>query len=57
MLEIDQVRRIIYVHVIDVSTERAVDQFHRQVSQVERLLVAAFERDSEWQPAREVPGE
>ncbi len=57
VLEIDQVRRIIYVHVIDISTERAVAQFHRQVNQLERLLVAAFERDSEWQPAREVPGE
>ena len=51
VLEIDQVRRIIYVHVIDVSTDRAVNQFYRQVRQVERLLVAAFERDSEWHPA------
>ena len=31
VLEIDQVRRIVYVHVIDVSTDRAVEQFHRQV--------------------------
>ena len=51
VLEIDQVRRIIYVHVIDVSTDRAVNQFYRQVRQVEHLLVAAFERDSEWHPA------
>jgi multicomponent Na+:H+ antiporter subunit E len=53
VLEIDQVRRIIYVHVMDVSTDRAVAQFHHQVKQVERLLTAAFERDSEWRPARE----
>ena len=32
VLEIDQVRRFIYVHVIDVSTDRAVDQFYRQVA-------------------------
>ena len=51
VLEIDQVRRIIYVHVIDASTDRAVNQFYRQVRQVERLMVAAFERDSEWRPA------
>jgi multicomponent Na+:H+ antiporter subunit E len=51
VLEIDQVRRMIYVHVIDVGSERAVNQFYQQVAQVERLLVAAFERDSEWHPA------
>jgi multicomponent Na+:H+ antiporter subunit E len=51
VLEIDQVRRIIYVHVLDVSTDRAIDQFYRQIRQVERLLVATFERDSEWRPA------
>jgi len=53
VLEIDQVRRMIYVHVIDVSSERAVDEFYRQVAQVEKLLIAAFERDSEWHSAVE----
>ena len=52
VLEIDQVRRLIYVHVIDVGSDRAVNQFYRQVRQVERLLVAAFERDSEWRRPR-----
>lgn len=51
VLEIDQVRRMVYVHVIDVGSERTVNQFYRQVGVVERLLVAAFERDAEWQPA------
>jgi len=51
VLEIDQVRRLIYVHVLDVSSERAVAQFYHQIGQVERLLVKAFERDSEWRPA------
>jgi multicomponent Na+:H+ antiporter subunit E len=53
VLEIDQVRRMIYVHVIDVSSQRAVDQFYHQIRQVERLLVSAFERESEWQPESE----
>ncbi len=53
VLEIDQVRRIIYVHVMDVSSDRAVARFHHQVEHVQRLLTAAFERDSEWRPARE----
>ncbi|EHB55862.1 cation antiporter [Mycolicibacterium rhodesiae JS60] len=51
VLEIDQSRRLVYVHVLDVSNERAVEQFYRQVAQLERLLIAAFERDSEWRPA------
>lgn len=51
VLEIDQVRRMIYVHVIDVASDRAVRRFYRQVAVVERLLVATFERESDWRPA------
>jgi multicomponent Na+:H+ antiporter subunit E len=51
VLEIDQKRRLIYAHVIDVGSERSVNQFYRQVNEVQRLLVAAFERDGEWRPA------
>ncbi len=51
VLEIDQERRLIYVHVIDVGNEKTVARFYRQVAQMERLLVAAFERDADWQPA------
>ena len=52
VLEIDQVRRMIYVHVIDVGSDRAVNRFYRQVAELERLLVASFERDTEWRPRR-----
>ena len=51
VLEIDQERRLIYVHVIDVGNEKAVARFYRQVEQIERLLVATFERDAHWQPS------
>lgn len=51
VLEIDQARRMIYVHVIDVGSERAVNRFYRQIEQIERLLVASFERDEDWRPA------
>ncbi|WP_445167206.1 Na+/H+ antiporter subunit E [Mycolicibacterium sp. Dal123E01] len=51
VLEIDQARRLVYVHVLDVGNERAVEQFYRQVTQLERLMIATFERESEWQPA------
>jgi multicomponent Na+:H+ antiporter subunit E len=51
VLEIDQERRLIYVHVIDVGNDKAVARFYRQVEQMERLLVATFERDADWKPA------
>ncbi|MGA9374169.1 MAG: Na+/H+ antiporter subunit E [Mycobacterium sp.] len=53
VLEIDQTRRLIYVHVIDVGSEKAVSNFYRQVATVERLMVAAFEREADWRPAAE----
>ena len=56
VLEIDQVRRMIYVHVIDVGSDRAVNRFYRQIAQVERLLVASFEREKHWRPSAEREG-
>jgi multicomponent Na+:H+ antiporter subunit E len=51
VLEIDQSRRMLYMHVIDVGNERSLARFYRQVSKVERLLVAAFERETDWRPS------
>ncbi|MGB3356508.1 MAG: Na+/H+ antiporter subunit E [Mycobacterium sp.] len=51
VLEIDQERRMIYVHVLDVGSDREVQRFHRQVDHLQKLLVATFERDAEWQPS------
>jgi multicomponent Na+:H+ antiporter subunit E len=51
VLEIDQVRRIMYVHVLDVSTDKAVADFYRSARLIERLLIDTFERDAEWQPS------
>ena len=53
VLEIDQARRLIYVHVLDVSTERTVRQFYHQVAEIKRLMIATFERDTHWRPAPE----
>jgi multicomponent Na+:H+ antiporter subunit E len=53
VLEIDQSRRMIYVHVIDVGSERAVTRFYHQIAEVERLMIAAFERPADWRPAAE----
>jgi len=53
VLEIDQVRRMLYVHVIDVGSDRAVNRFYRQITQIERRLVASFEREEHWRPSAE----
>ena len=53
VLEIDQTRRMIYVHVIDVGSDRAVTQFYQQIAAVERMMIAAFERPSDWRPSIE----
>lgn len=50
VLEIDQTRRMIYVHVIDAGSDRSVSRFYHQVAEVERLLIASFERGSDWTP-------
>jgi multicomponent Na+:H+ antiporter subunit E len=51
VLEIDQTRRMLYMHVIDVGNEAAVARFYRQVTAVERLLVSTFEREEHWRPS------
>jgi multicomponent Na+:H+ antiporter subunit E len=51
VLEIDQTKRMLYMHVIDVGSQRAVNRFYRQVAEMERLLVATFEREEHWRPA------
>lgn len=51
VLEIDQKRRLVYLHVLDVGSEKAVSAFYRQAATLQRLMVAAFERDTDWQPS------
>jgi len=53
VLEIDQTRRMIYVHVIDVGSERSVNRFYHQIAEVERLMIASFERAADWRPSAE----
>ena len=52
VLEIDQTRRMIYVHVIDAGSDRSVSRFYHQVAEVERLMIASFERPADWRPSR-----
>ncbi len=50
-LEVDQARRVVYVHVLNAHTERAVQEFDDQMATLERMLKAALERDADWRPA------
>ncbi|MEE3849893.1 Na+/H+ antiporter subunit E [Gordonia sp. LSe1-13] len=51
VLDIDHRRRILYIHVFDVRTEKKVQSFYDTVAFVERSFIRAFERDSEWHPS------
>ena len=53
VLEIDQARRMIYVHVLDVGSDRTVNRFYHQIDRLQKLLVASFERDADWKPSAE----
>lgn len=53
VLEVDQQRRLIYVHVLNTGSEKTVTNFYRSVRTVERLMIAAFERESDWRPSAE----
>lgn len=50
-LEVDQARRVVYVHVLNARTDRAIREFHAQMATLERLLKNALERDEDWRPA------
>lgn len=48
IIDIDQARRILYVHILDVRKHSAIDDFFAQLAHLEKLIIAAFERADEW---------
>ncbi|MEU2040130.1 Na+/H+ antiporter subunit E [Nocardia niwae] len=52
VLEIDRRRCVVYVHVLDVGSDAAVDKFYRTTRRLERLLMEAFERPTGWPYSR-----
>lgn len=44
VLEIDREQCVVYVHVIDVGSEKAVAKFYRTIRVLEQLLIDAFQR-------------
>lgn len=53
VVRVDPVARYVYVHVLDASTDEAVDHFRRQTAHIERLYLRAFERPEDWKPSPE----
>ena len=51
VVEIDHRRRLLYIHVFDLSSPKKVQQFNKQIAFIERAFIHAFERDSEWHPS------
>lgn len=43
VLQLDRERRTAYVHVMDISSERAVTSFYSTTRRLENLLIAGFE--------------
>jgi len=41
-----------YQLLVNVGSDRAMASFYRQVTVVERQLVAAFEREADWRPTK-----
>ncbi|AFU05880.1 Na(+)/H(+) antiporter subunit E [Nocardia brasiliensis NBRC 14402] len=55
VLEIDRRRCVVYVHVLDVSSDEAVDKFYRTTRRLEKLLISSFERHAEWRSSATPP--
>ncbi|MFC9896858.1 Na+/H+ antiporter subunit E [Nocardia sp. NPDC127579] len=45
VLEIDRPRCVVYVHVLDVGSDQAVEKFYLVTRRLERLLISTFERE------------
>jgi multicomponent Na+:H+ antiporter subunit E len=51
VLEINRDTRMLYVHVLDVGSSRAVNRFYHEIAVLEYLLHRAFERQTDWRQA------
>jgi multicomponent Na+:H+ antiporter subunit E len=48
VLELDRATHTIWVHVLDVGSDQAVEKFYHSTRKLERLLIRSFERPAEW---------
>ncbi|KAF0849100.1 Na+/H+ antiporter subunit E [Nocardia caishijiensis] len=54
VLEIDRQRCVVYVHVLDVGSDKSVAAFYRTTRRLERLVIDAFERPGDRRRRSEV---
>ncbi|KAA0022160.1 Na+/H+ antiporter subunit E [Antrihabitans cavernicola] len=45
VIELDKERRLAYVHVLDVGSERSVERFYSTTRRLEQLFIDSFERE------------
>ncbi|MEU4316733.1 Na+/H+ antiporter subunit E [Nocardia sp. NPDC024068] len=57
VLEIDRQQCVVYVHVIDIGSEKAVASFYRTIRHIERLLIAGLENRATPLPPPDTPEE
>ncbi|WP_084351750.1 Na+/H+ antiporter subunit E [Millisia brevis] len=50
VIDMDTRRRLLYIHVLDLGSERSVAEFNRLVDRYEKLFHEAFEREEDWAP-------
>jgi multicomponent Na+:H+ antiporter subunit E len=48
VLELDRETHTVWVHVLDVGSDAAVERFYFTTRRLEQLLIRSFERPSEW---------
>jgi multicomponent Na+:H+ antiporter subunit E len=48
VLEMDRQTHTVWVHVLDVGSDAAVERFYFTTRRLEQLLIRAFERPAEW---------
>lgn len=48
VLEIDRETHAVWVHVLDVGSDEAVERFYFTTRRLEQLLIRSFERPGEW---------
>ncbi|GAB2701209.1 Na+/H+ antiporter subunit E [Nocardia thraciensis] len=48
VLELDRTTHTVWVHVLDVGSDEAVEKFYHTTRRLEQLLIRTFERPGEW---------
>lgn len=51
VIDLDPGSRVAYIHVLDIGSDEAIEQFYTTINRLESLFIDAFERDVDWKPS------